>query len=100
MHYLPGWNWGKAPAFTVWMNAQQFPPAKICAVFGGSSAEGLLKQIGSSCQPGERQRMGLRVTGSVLLPFSSGQFMSLFISHLGKTGPELPPSHHNHQQIP
>lgn len=27
--------------FRVWMNAQQFPPAKICAAFGGSLAGGL-----------------------------------------------------------
>lgn len=44
--------------------------------------------------------MGLRGTGSALSLFNSGQFMAVFISLLGKTAPELPPSHQNHQPVP
>lgn len=51
-------NGERLQPFTAQLNPKRFPPAKICIVFGGSLAEGLLKQIRSPCQPGEQQLSG------------------------------------------
>lgn len=97
MHYLPGWGWGKAPALQSVDPRPAIPTRQdLCCVWWelGWRIVKANRIVLPACRAAG---MGLRGTGSALPLLSSGHFCHyLFL----KTGPELPPSHHNHQPIP